>query len=61
MDLCGIVWLRADGYDLIPIEADEEAFIAFRAAKHLAHFRADPRDRWVGEFLQPLATLSENG
>lgn len=53
IEACGIVWLRADGYDLIPIDADEEAFIAFRAAKHLASFRSEPRDRWVRDALMP--------
>ena len=53
IERCGIVWLRADGYDLIEIEADEEAMIAFRAAKHIANFRATPRDRWVGAMLEP--------
>jgi PD-(D/E)XK nuclease superfamily len=55
IERCGVVWLRADGYDLIEIEADEEAMIAFRAAMWIAHFRATPRDRWVGSMLEPPA------
>jgi hypothetical protein len=49
----GIVWLRADGYDLIEINGNAEAFAAFGNAQRLAAFRAEPRERWVGSMLTP--------
>jgi hypothetical protein len=51
VDRAGIVWLRADGYDLVPVEAGEEAFFVFRCVKWLADFVTDDRDRWVGDAL----------
>lgn len=53
VDRCGIVWLRADGYDLIPVDAGMAAFIAFGQVQQVAAFRAEPRERWIGESLQP--------
>jgi hypothetical protein len=49
----GVVWLRADGYDLIPIRADAEAFEAFGHVQQVAAFRADEQSAWIGEALQP--------
>jgi hypothetical protein len=41
VDRCGVVWVRADGYDLVPVEADPAVFLEFRYAMRIA--------RWVDE------------
>ena len=51
----GVVWLRGDGYDLIPVDAGPDALVAFGYAQELAAWRADPREMWVGDALQPPA------
>jgi len=56
IERAGCVWLRADGYDLIPVAADVEAFGVFLRAKAIAEFvdsvKRD-RERWVGDALLP--------
>lgn len=57
VDATGIVWLRADGYDLIPVAADEQAYRVFLHALHVARFAQeakDQRDQWVGDALPAL-------
>ncbi len=49
----GVVWLRADGYDLIPLDAGAEAFEAFGHVQQVAQFRDEPLERWVGDALEP--------
>jgi hypothetical protein len=58
VDRCGVVWLRADGYDLIPIEAGPEAFEAFSHVQAVAAFRADPIEQWIGDTLRPPEATS---
>ena len=53
VDRVGVVWLRADGYDLVQIDAGPDAFEAFGAVQAVAQFRAEPRERWIGEMLHP--------
>lgn len=53
VDQCGCIWLRADGYDLVPVAADTEAFRVFLHAKNTAAFADENRERWVGEALHP--------
>jgi hypothetical protein len=54
IDACGCVWLRADGYDLLPVDAGEEAFLLFRYAQALARgFVRQSRERFVLEALTP--------
>jgi hypothetical protein len=53
VDRTGVVWLRADGYDLIPLNAGPEAFEAFGHVQQVAAYRADDISTWVGEALQP--------
>jgi hypothetical protein len=51
VDFCGAVWLRADGYDLHPVEADARAFRVFLYARQVAAFAKAPREEWVHEAL----------
>jgi len=53
IDAAGIVWLRADGYDLYPVEANARAFALFRAVKALAHYVDGGLEDWVGDSLLP--------
>jgi hypothetical protein len=53
IDQTGVVWLRADGYDLVQIQAGPAAFAAFGAVQAVAAFRAEPREHWIGQMLQP--------
>jgi hypothetical protein len=59
VDQCGVVWLRADGYDLYPVDADEAEFLLFRMVARVATI-ADRRLReklggreLIGAPLQP--------
>lgn len=38
VDWCGVVWVRADGYDVIPFRADAEMFRTFLYVKQIAEF-----------------------
>jgi hypothetical protein len=49
----GVLHIREDGYDLVPVQAGPAEFAAFLAAKRMAEFRAGS-DELVGE---PLAAM----
>ena len=51
VDVAGCVWLRADGYDLIPVNTDPETFRVFLYAQQVAHFGSQPRETYVGDQL----------
>jgi hypothetical protein len=51
VDFCGAVWLRADGYDLHPVAADDHAFRLFQYARAVALFNQDDKQDWVEESL----------
>jgi hypothetical protein len=53
IDFAGAVWLRADGYDLYPVDASEATFRIFRYAQQIAAFGGEPRERFIGESLRP--------
>ena len=53
VDRAGCVWLRADGYDLIPVETDAAAFRTFLYAQQVARFIDGPAELVIGEALTP--------
>ena len=55
VERCGVVWIRADGYDLTPVDAGPEEFRTFLYALEIARWRSkDGRSRSVvGEALEP--------
>lgn len=53
VDQCGVVHLRADGYDLYPLEADADAAEIFAAAQIVYGFVESSRDDWIGDALRP--------
>jgi hypothetical protein len=55
VDACGIVWLRADGYDLLPVDADRRAFELFLYVKAVARFVKSDREEWIGDAVLPPA------
>lgn len=53
VDRCGCVWLRADGYDLVPVDTDDNTFRTFLYAQQVARFAKAPRETYVHEALTP--------
>jgi hypothetical protein len=52
VDRCGVVWIRADGYDLFPVQADVDTFRTFLYAQQIAHWRKQQEEQPViGEAL----------
>lgn len=52
VDSCAVVWVRADGHNVVPVEAGPEEFRAFLYAQQVAHFAERARDL-IGEALSP--------
>jgi hypothetical protein len=57
IERCGAVHVRADGYDLRPLDTGPGTWATFQ---HLAwlHWHADQADEWVGEAVEPLRLVS---
>jgi len=53
VDATGALWLRADGYDLIPVRAGWDEFRRFQYAQQIAEFVAMPREETIGEAMEP--------
>ena len=53
VDRVGVVWLRADGYDLVPVKADEQTFRVFLYAAQVAQFTKAPYEEYIGDALSP--------
>lgn len=52
-DQAGCVWLRADGYDLIPVNTDSPVFRVFLYAQQIARFKDEPRELYIGDVREP--------
>lgn len=52
VDRGGAVWLRADGYDLHPVDVSEATFRAFLYVQQVAQFQRGRRDAVIGEALR---------
>ena len=53
VDRTGCVWLRADGYDLIPVDTSPTTFRTFLYAQQVARFTDAPRETYVLEAIHP--------
>jgi hypothetical protein len=53
VDKVGAIWCRADGYDLIPVDADAATYATFRYAQQVAKFTTHYSKEWVHDSLQP--------
>ncbi len=56
VDECGVVWLRADGYDLYPYHADEGVFRQFLYIAQCARAADECRDYRGDALLPPVRT-----
>lgn len=52
VDRCGVIWLRADGYELYPYDADERVWRQFLYIQQVARAAAESRD-YRGDALTP--------
>lgn len=52
VDGCGVIWVRSDGYELVPVTADEHQFRSFLYVAQVAQFADTSRDL-IGEALTP--------
>lgn len=59
IDAAGIVNVRADGYDLTPVEAGEDAFRTFLYVREVARFVEGNREDWIGDVLRPPTRTAE--
>lgn len=53
VDRVGAIWIRADGYDIVPVEAGENVYRMFRYAQQIAAFTTTHSREWVGDTLAP--------
>lgn len=52
VDRVGAIWVRADGYDLVPVRADAATYRLFRYAQQVAEFTRTAGD-YVGDVIRP--------
>jgi len=55
VDRTGCVWLRADGYDLIPVKSGPDVLRVFLYAQQVAHFVDEPREAFIGDAISAPA------
>lgn len=53
VDKVGAVWVRADGYDLVPVDASPATYRTFRHAQQIARWQQVTSKAAVGDVLQP--------
>jgi hypothetical protein len=53
VDRAGCVWLREDGFDLIPVDTGPEVFRLFLYAQQLAHFTAEEKETYIYPAVTP--------
>lgn len=53
IEWCGAIWVRADGYDVVPVEADDSVYRTFRYAQMIAKWQTDTSKTVVGDALRP--------
>jgi hypothetical protein len=56
VDATAVIWVRGDGYDVVPVEAGPDQFKVFRHAAWLGQHTADMRE-WVHDALRPPAQI----
>jgi hypothetical protein len=59
IDRLGCVWLRADGYDLVPVTQSPDVFRTFLYAQQIARFTGANRSSYVGETLTAPEPVAE--
>jgi len=56
VDFTAAIHIRSDGYDLIPVKADEQAFLTFRYAKMIYRYDQSSRDLVGAPIVPPTAS-----
>ena len=54
VDACAVIWVRADGYDLIPVDAGPDAYRTFRHAQRIAEWQTTTGKDTIGDAIQPV-------
>lgn len=54
----GAIWVRADGYDLVPVDASPAIYRTFRFAQQIARFQTDTSKTVIGDVIQPPKDLA---
>lgn len=54
VDACAIIWVRADGYDLVPVDAGPAAYRIFRHCQQIAHWQTVTSKEAIGDVIQPI-------
>lgn len=60
VDKCGVVWLRADGYDLYPYDAGPDVWRQFLYIQQVAKAAADSRDYKGDALMAPARSRRES-
>ena len=47
------IWVRADGYDVVPVESGPDIYRVFRYAQQIAQFQTVTSKQVVGDVIQP--------
>lgn len=58
VDAVAALWVRADGYDLVPLNAGIEAFRVFTHAIAIARFTKSENDQWVHDVVAPQGAVA---
>lgn len=58
IDLCAAVWLREDGYDVIPVKADDDVYTEFRHIAHVSRTTKTMRDYVLDPMPAPLVEVA---
>jgi len=53
IDHTAAIWIRADGYDLVPVETGPDIYRVFRYAQQIAQFQTVTSKTVVGDVIQP--------
>ena len=56
---CGVIWVRSDGYDLVPVTADQSQYRSFLYVAQVAQFSDAARDL-IGDALTPPRLQQES-
>lgn len=58
VDACGAIWVRSDGYDLVPVVADASVYRTFRYAQQIAQWQTVTSKTVIGDTFQPVKKAS---
>jgi len=53
VDACAAIWVRADGYDLVPVDASPAIYKVFRHAQQIAQWQQVTSKTAIGDVIQP--------